>query len=265
MSFSAIRERKSVLIKKCEGGGNVGNNVHHLTINGSALTSGGTFHKVTIRGDATINGDLWCDRCKVFGNADVSGNIKAKSFRIFGQANIRGNVQGETIKLFGEMNLRGNAMASDFHLRGAAHVDGDVTGGTIHGYGEMKVSRDCEADVFSVKGAVEIGSTLNAEQVELYLHFADSRIAEIGGKTIQVKRSKALNMLHFLKRFAPDSAKLKAEMIEGDDIYLEHTDAKIVRGDRIIVGPGCNIDLVEYHTSFHQDEKATVKEKRKQS
>lgn len=101
------------------------------------------------------------------------------------------------------MNLRGNASAYDFHLRGAAHVDGDVTGGTIHGYGEMKVFRDCEADVFSVKGAVEVGGTLNAEQVELYLHFADSRIAEIGGKTIQVKRSKALSILHFLKRFAP--------------------------------------------------------------
>jgi cytoskeletal protein CcmA (bactofilin family) len=243
----------------------MGNNVRHLTVNGSVLTSGGTFHKVAIRGDATINGDLWCHRCKVFGNADVSGNIEAKSFRIFGQANIRGNVQGETIKLFGEMNIRGNAAACDFHLRGAAHVDGDVTGGTIHGYGEMKVSRNCEADVFSVKGAVEIGSILNAEQVELYPHFADSRIAEIGGKTIHVKRSKAFSILHFLKRFVRDSAKLKAETIEGDDIYLEHTDAKIVRGDRIIIGPGCNIDLVEYHTSFHQDEKATVKEKRKRS
>lgn len=240
------------------------NHVRHLTINGSALTSGGTFHKVTIRGDATINGDLCCDRCKVFGNADVSGNIAAKSFRIFGQANIRGNVQGEKLKLFGEMNLRGNAAAAyDFHLRGAAHVDGDVTGGMIHGYGEMKVSRDCEADVFSIKGAVEIGSTLNAEQIELYLHFADSRIAEIGGKTIRIKRSKAINILHFLKRFARESAKLKAETIEGDDIYLEHTDAKVVRGDRIIIGPGCNIDLVEYHTSFQQDGKAVVKEKRK--
>ncbi|MGX1901657.1 polymer-forming cytoskeletal protein [Thermolongibacillus altinsuensis] len=241
----------------------MGNHVRHLTVNGSALTSGGTFHKVTIRGDATINGDLWCDRCKVFGNADVSGNIEAKSFHIFGQANIRGNVQGETIKLFGEINIRGNAIAHDFHLRGAAHVDGNVTGGTIHGYGEMKVSRDCEADMFSVKGAVEIGSTLNAEQVELYLHFADSRITEIGGKTIRVKRSKTLNILHFLKRFARDSAKLVTETIEGDDIYLEHTDAKIVRGDRIIIGPGCNIGLVEYHTSFQQDEKAIVKEKRK--
>jgi cytoskeletal protein CcmA (bactofilin family) len=201
----------------------------------------------------------------VLGNADVSGNIEMKSFHIFGQANIRGNVQGETIKLFGEMNLRGNAATSDFHLRGAAHVDGDIIGGTIHGYGEMKVSRDCEADVFSVKGAVEIGNTLNAEQVELYPHFTDSYIAEIGGKTIHVQRSKALNILHFLKRFAPDSAKLVAETIEGDDIYLEHTHAKIVRGDRIIIGPGCNIDLVEYHTSFQQDEKAIVKEKRKRS
>jgi cytoskeletal protein CcmA (bactofilin family) len=239
------------------------NHPRHLTVNGSAMTSGGTFNKVKIRGDGTINGDLRCEQWKVFGNADVSGNVEAKLVDVFGQANIRGNVQAETMKIFGEVDIRGNAIIKDLNLRGTVHISENLVGGAIHGYGEMKIDHDCEADSFSVKGVVEIGKTLNAEHIDLYLHVADSRIAEIGGKTIRVTKSKVFNILHFFKRLAHDSAKLWVETIEGDEIYLEHTKAKIVRGNQVVIGPGCEIELIEYQTSFQQDEKATVKESKK--
>ncbi|WP_409978173.1 polymer-forming cytoskeletal protein [Anoxybacteroides tepidamans] len=235
--------------------------MRNLTVNGSALTSGGTFRNVTIRGDATISGDVQCTKWKVFGNADVSGNITAEVLDIFGQVNIRGNVSVKTIKLFGQTDIRGNANAHDVHLRGAAHIDGNIAGGTIHGYGEMNVSGDCEAESFSVKGVVQIANTLNAERVDLSLYFADSRISEIGGKTIRVKRSK-WNVMSFFKGLSSASTRLITETVEGDEIYLEHTSAKIVRGDRIVIGPGCDIELIEYKTSLQQSEKAVVKEKR---
>ncbi|MBA2876598.1 polymer-forming cytoskeletal protein [Thermaerobacillus caldiproteolyticus] len=235
----------------------------HLTVNGSAMTSGGTFNKVKIRGDGTINGDLRCDQWKVFGNADVSGNVEAKTVDVFGQANIRGNAEVGSIKIFGEMDIHGYSVIKDLNLRGVVRISENLVGGAIHGYGEIKIDHDCEADSFSVKGVVEVGKTLNAEHIDLYLHVADSRIAEIGGKTIRVTKSKVFNVLHFLKRLSHDSAKLWVETIEGDEIYLEHTNAKIVRGNHIIIGPGCDIELVEYQESFQQDEKATVRESKK--
>ena len=39
---------------------------------------------------------------------------------------------------------------------------------------------------------------------------------------------------------------LTTELIEGDEIYLENTNAKIVRGNNITIGEGCNIGLIEY-------------------
>ena len=49
---------------------------------------------------------------------------------------------------------------------------------------------------------------------------------------------------------------LNAEIIEGDEIYLENTKAKVVRGNRVTIGPGCDIDFVEYQNHF-QCEKGT--------
>jgi cytoskeletal protein CcmA (bactofilin family) len=237
--------------------------LRHLTVNGTGITSGGSFNKVKIRGEGTINGDLHCVQWKVFGTADVNGLVKAKSIDIFGQANMRGNVETETMKIFGEADINGIVTINDFNLRGAVHMKEKLVGGHIHGYGELKIEKDCEADSISLKGVVTIGQTLNAEKVDLYLHFEDSRIPEIGGEIIRVRKSKAFNVLNFLKRFRHDSAKLVAESIEGDEIYLEYTKAKVVRGKEVTIGPGCEIDLVEYQTSFQQDEKAKVLESKK--
>jgi len=36
-----------------------------------------------------------------------------------------------------------------------------------------------------------------------------------------------------------------------------------VRGNRVTIGPGCEIGLVEYHHHFHRDHGAKVKESKK--
>ncbi len=62
--------------------------------------------------------------------------------------------------------------------------------------------------------------------------------------------------LRFVKaRFLPfisHVGNLQTSIVEGDDIYLEHTIAEVVRGNNVTIGPGCEISVVEYHTSFNQ-------------
>ena len=53
------------------------------------------------------------------------------------------------------------------------------------------------------------------------------------------------------------------DVIEGDNIYIEYTQAKIVRGNTIVIGPGCNIELVEYKNNYTKDKESTVIENRK--
>ena len=51
---------------------------------------------------------------------------------------------------------------------------------------------------------------------------------------------------------------LITDIIEGDEIYLEYTKAKIIRGNNVELGPGCEIELIEYKNSYKQDETAIV-------
>ncbi|MBA2870928.1 cytoskeletal protein CcmA (bactofilin family) [Anoxybacillus calidus] len=234
----------------------------HLVMNGSGISSGGNFDKVRIRGDGTVNGELHCLELKVFGSADLNGKVSTSSFEIFGQGYIGEDIVTEKMKIFGEADIRGNVSVKQFKLIGSTEIHGKLVGGDIRVNGETTVEGDCEADLFRLKGVVHIGGMLNAEKVEIHLHFGDSRISEIGGESIQVRRGK-FGVFKLLNLFQNHAAELLVDNIEGDEVYLEYTRAKVVRGNRVTIGPGCDIELVEYKNEFVQNEKAKVAESRK--
>ncbi|HIC96284.1 TPA: hypothetical protein EYP12_06635 [Candidatus Bipolaricaulota bacterium] len=54
---------------------------------------------------------------------------------------------------------------------------------------------------------------------------------------------------------------LEAELIEGDEISLEWTRARTVRGKKIEIGEGCEIERVEYSEELRVSPGAEVKER----
>ncbi|MDT2276668.1 hypothetical protein P7H20_20140 [Paenibacillus larvae] len=77
------------------------------------------------------------------------------------------------------------------------------------------------------------------------------------GQSITIQRKTGMKVVDKLTRnlFA---SKLKAEVIEGDTIYLENTKADIVRGNRIVIGQGCEIRLIEFKEHFEADKSAKI-------
>jgi len=55
---------------------------------------------------------------------------------------------------------------------------------------------------------------------------------------------------------------LTAESIEGDRVYLESTQADVVRGREVSIGPSCRIRRVEYSQSLQVDPTAEVAERK---
>lgn len=98
----------------------------------------------------------------------------------------------------------------------------------------------------------QCGGIVKRGDVNIHLRYDRSRVKEIGGTSITVRRKPG-----FLKRKA---GALSAELIEGDAIYLEYTEADIVRGKHVEIGPGCKIGKIEYQTSCKSHEKSTVQE-----
>ena len=90
---------------------------------------------------------------------------------------------------------------------------------------------------------------LNSGKIEVRL-LGPCEAMEIGGGQIHIK-----GILHGIGAHKY----LTVDTVEGDNIRLECTHAKVVRGKRVEIGPGCDIDLVEYTDVFRQSRQAIVK------
>jgi cytoskeletal protein CcmA (bactofilin family) len=189
----------------------------------------------------------------VNGILNEKGNLKSNTGKINGFATVDGNLESEDINVNGELRVDGNMSVDKISSNGKLVVKGNISSEKVDINGELKVKGNCEVESFYFKGAFSIDETLNAGNVNVRL-YGPSEVNEIGGEKIHVQKggegplmeifAAILNPLNFYK------AHLKADTIEGDDIYLEHTTARVVRGNTVNIGDGCEIDLVEYKTNF---------------
>jgi cytoskeletal protein CcmA (bactofilin family) len=212
-----------------------------LKINGSGSAAGGRYTSVFIKGNGRIEGDLDCVYLEINGQCNMNGNVKAGSVKVHGISSIKGNLETEKAKIHGTTDIEGNLSVEKAETYGSISVDGD-----------------CNAEVFKIEGTFEIEGLLNAGELELSL-YGPSSAREIGGEKITVKRKGKYDLWGIKSLIMPGVNKeLTVDIIEGDDIYLENTIAKVVRGNNITIGSGCKIDLVEYKDNFKQNEESDV-------
>lgn len=233
----------------------------NLSITGSSSATGGTYDKVNIIGEGTIDGDVECSRLKCVGTLDMDGCLKSNQVSIVGICSFSGDVQADALKISGTVTIGGDARLRELHCSGTIETKGNLCGEHLNLKGQLNTEGDCEADVFAARGIFEIGGLLNAGQMDIKL-YRDCQAKEIGGEKIRIRKASMLNPFSFFFRPSPH-ARLSASVIEGDDIYLENTNAKIVRGNQVTIGPGCDIELVEYKDFFKQLKGAIVNKQRK--
>ncbi|MGA7160439.1 MAG: polymer-forming cytoskeletal protein [Bacteroidota bacterium] len=236
-----------------------------LKISGSANASGGFYNNVVINGQGDINGNFDCIDLKVSGTSDVDGNVKTKTGKIIGRTAITGNLETDEFKVSGILEVRGAVDAKEMRIDGTAVVGGKLYAEHLEIKGGFKVKGDCTAETFISKGAFSVGGLLNAGDVDIVL-YGPCRAKEIGGETISVRKGNTFRLGRLINSilFSFDlHGGLSVETIEGDDIYLEDTKAKAVRGNNVSIGQGCDIGLVEYKGKFEQSKQAKVNENKK--
>jgi cytoskeletal protein CcmA (bactofilin family) len=229
----------------------------NLTINGSGSYPGGIYDKISIRGDGTIVNDVECSVMHVFGTSEAMENVKAGAIKVFGEAEVKGNLQSEEMLIMGTMEVGGTAALKNMKILGTLEVGEDLTGEEANVKGSISVKGDVEYETFESTGGFEIKGLLNADKIIISLRFGQSCAEEIGGGVIRVKKKSSL------LPFGKETGTLAVKVIEGDDIYLENTNADIVRGKRVKIGTGCQIGTVEYTAEFSQDQSSTIKTKTK--
>ncbi len=220
-------------------------------IAGRGNLPGGVYGNVKIAGSGSVDGNLEADEIEIAGSGKLMGSVKAEKLSSAGSCMIIGDVEVGLIKSAGSFNAGGDVVAQSIEAAGAYGVGRSLRADLIKIAGSCKVENDVEAEKFVVQGGVRVSGLIKASQVEIEIN-GRSYSREIRGSRIDVKSKRSF---FFWTRMGK---RLNVELIEGDDISLEATDAQIVRGTRVKVGNGCRIDTVEYSESLEVSPRATV-------
>ncbi|MDM5329311.1 polymer-forming cytoskeletal protein [Neobacillus sp. CF12] len=229
-----------------------------LLINGFGSSNGGSFNTITINGKGTVNGDVDCTDFDCNGSGTINGNVVADTAKVNGHGKIIGNFGGQSLTIDGTAGIIGNLIVEKLKVSGKANVSGKIKSDDIKIKGRLTVGEDCESETFRAESQFTIGGLLNADLIDITI-FADCKAKEIGGQTILIKQKNSL--LGFFKPFV--RTQLETECIEGDKIEIESTKAGIVRGNQVVIGPDCEIEVVEYSGEFTMDDHSIVKDIRK--
>jgi cytoskeletal protein CcmA (bactofilin family) len=180
------------------------------------------------------------EKVKITGQGTVSGDVRALEAKVTGEGRVRGKAQVNQLKVVGKLTIDEELSSNDINIIGELNVGGSVKANTVQTRGFFNSTGNVELEKLNVRGGVTIKGLLNVGNLEINLQNAPSRAAEIGGETIKVKS----------RSFFTKSYTLEADIIEGDNIHLEHTTARMVRGNHVEIGPGCQIEKVEYRSTF---------------
>lgn len=230
-----------------------------LTISGSGSAPGGLYDQVHVNGSGKIVGDIECQIIEINGSGKVIGRLQADAVSINGSGKVEGSVRAESVTINGHSVISGEVAADFLKIDGNAKIGGSVKGDTVALRGNMKIEGSCEAETVTVQGGLTIDELLSADKIDITLYNMGtvSYIKEIGGGTIQVRRTTFTNVVgRLLKAFF--KRELSVGTIEGDDIFLEDTTAKVVRGNHVLIGSGCNIETVEYQSDYSKADDAEV-------
>ena len=217
-----------------------------LTVHGPMEISGAGKVEGPVRADSLeVNGSLKTEgRCDVTGDAEINGSLKVEGPCVI----------GGSAEVSGSFKTAGGLSVGNLDVSGALSVEGRLQATDVDIDGVLKVTTEVQAEHFRAEGSVRIDGLLNAETVELLVSGEDL-IESIGGGSVTVRQKKSAFS------FFRQRPHLAAELIEADEIQLECTDARTVRGVNIHIGPECVVDRVEYSGKLTTDANASIGEK----
>lgn len=225
-----------------------------LIINGFGTSNGGECHIVTINGKGTIKGNISAEQIEINGQGTFQGIINSKKLEINGSATLEQLTHTDKLSIDGHATFKDNINTKKLRIAGFASINGNVSADTISIEGKTTIKGNCDTEKFSVQGPIKITGTLNAEEITIEPKWK-CEINEIGCRQLNVRYEKD-PFWNVIESFI--NTTLTIGTIEGDDIHLENTKAKIVRGKNISIGKNCQIDLVEYTETFKRSDGAQI-------
>ncbi len=232
-----------------------------ISISGSSSFSGGTYDAIQISGSGKCAEPFTANSVRVSGSSSLA-TVEAGEMRISGSAKFSGRVSTEKMSVSGVCKIEEDCEAANLQLSGSMYARKGLRGTNGSVSGSIYVDGDMEFEQLTISGAAEVSGLMNAESLTIHLG-GSCEIGEIGGSEIfvDVPPRHACFLAKLLGGFAVPT--LKCGTIEGERIRLENTTCDTVRAKNVVIGPGCEIGLVEYSDELTVDPDSRVQRKEK--
>ncbi|MGL5822018.1 MAG: hypothetical protein ACRCYE_10450 [Sarcina sp.] len=232
--------------------------IRNLKVIGEMSIGEGCYDNISIVGEARTTGEVSGKRLKVV------GELESRYFMELESANIVGEWRALDVIIKNEVNVLGEVWVDKTFAVGEIKITGEVTvkeslkGENLKVVGQLTIDGNCEFDNIKSVGEINVKGLMSADSIELCL-YADCNIGELGGEIIKVTKKGQKGFSLFNSMYSKNHY-LYCDTIEGENIILENTICKIVRGSNIEIGKGCKIDLVEATENLNIDKDSEVKE-----
>jgi len=294
------QKRESVYIA---GSGRINGGVYDvIKIMGSARISGDVeANTIRTAGSSSFSGNVKALQVKTAGSCRVSHDLDADALQTAGTCVVEGDVRATRFSCSGSQRVGGDVVAGEIKISGSLVVGSDVEADSFYSKGRFEVGGLLSADDIQIglghRGTSRAGE-VGGERIEVRragqswsLHKQDfeRQVGKVGYKLekgfaklrdrfgIDIEIGDLDKLVEEMVKFGDkikahididlgefgEAGKLEAETIEGDEVYLENTKARIVRGKTVTIGPGCQVERVEYSLSLEVDERAHVGQREK--
>jgi len=233
--------------------------LQHAAVHGQGSVHEGEYEKVTIHGMGHIVGPVKTGEASFQGDVRVKAHLTFSKMKTAGRCSCHGELDGEEMHVHGDTTLHGEVRVRHVKASGKLQVDRGIRGELVQAQGVLHIAGGIECERIELKGSVHVPGLLNASHVSIMFD-ENSMIEEIGGEHIRIMYDEKKG---WFGRKRLRDVKLKANSIEGNHVTLEHTHARIVRGEDVVIGPNCQIELVEYSRSLEISSEASVKHQEK--
>lgn len=188
----------------------------------------------------------------VRGSQMIPENVQAVTVHVIGHLNVSKNVTTTNLKVSGDCRIAGNCEAGQVNNLGSLRVQ-HIKADKVVSSGYLSVAQEAVAETFYAEGAVKIKRLTADRDIEIRLgNRSTIEIMRSGSNIIVKPSSKLINTV--MQPFR----KLTCESIEGQNITLYRTTAKLVCGEEVVVGPGCSIGEIRYSKSLTVHPKSQV-------
>lgn len=222
-----------------------------MNISGSGKIPAGEYEKISVSGSGRLYGHVRSVYLKSSGSLTGESLECIEGITLSGSSAFSGEVKAETIWISGSFSCDENVTADgNFICSGSAKCKKNLETNKLKLSGSLDVGEDIEAENVKAEGTLCCAGLLNADTIEIKFD-KGMIIGSIGGSNISIIRNKRRKIAEKLPLFSPIIKKINRSVyvetsIEGDEILLEDVTCPRVTGRVVIIGKGCEVDLVQY-------------------